>query len=80
LSFPREGYTLAVDLPNRGQETRSLLDTLDEITRVAAGAVYPATDARMSADSFRAYYPRWQELARHADPAFSSSFWRRVTE
>lgn len=79
LSFPREGYTLAVDLPNRGQETRALLDALDQITRAAGGAVYPATDARMSAESFQAYYPRWQELARHADPAFSSSFWRRVS-
>jgi hypothetical protein len=33
----------------------------------------------MSRDSFRTYYPRWQELDAHTDPAFSSSFWRRVT-
>ena len=23
--------------------------------------------------------PQWRDLAAHADPAFSSSFWRRVT-
>ena len=33
----------------------------------------------MSATSFDAFYPRWREFAELIDPAFSSSFWRRVT-
>lgn len=33
----------------------------------------------MSGEHFRAYYPRWNEMARYIDPRFSSSFWRRVT-
>ncbi len=78
LSFPRPGSTLAVDFAFRGQSTLALLDTLDVMVREAGGAVYPAKDARMSPDSFRAYYPRWDAFRAHIDPRFSSSFWRRV--
>lgn len=38
----------------------------------------PAKDARMSAESFAASYPERERFARYVDPAFSSSFWRRV--
>ena len=79
LSFPRPGVTLAVDFPNEGDRTLRLLDHLDEVTRAARGAVYPAKDARMSAESFQAYFPEWQSFAGYIDPKFSSSFWRRVT-
>jgi FAD/FMN-containing dehydrogenase len=79
LSFPRAGVTLALDFPNRGAPTLRLLEDLDTITRAAGGAVYPAKDARMSAASFQQYFPRWQQLRQFVDPAFSSSFWRRVT-
>jgi FAD/FMN-containing dehydrogenase len=80
LSFPRPGITLALDFPNRGQPTLDLLERLDEVTRQAGGAVYPAKDARMSGDSFRCYFPQWEEFSRYIDPRFSSSFWRRVME
>jgi FAD/FMN-containing dehydrogenase len=79
LSFPRPGYTLALDFPNRGEATAQLLDALDLIVLEAGGRVYAAKDARMSARSFRAFYPEWQAFARFVDPRFSSSFWRRVT-
>lgn len=79
LSFPRPGVTLAVDFANYGPATLALLDTLDDIVRDCKGAVYPAKDARMSSESFKMYFPRWQEFAQHIDPKFSSSFWRRVT-
>ncbi len=78
LSFPRPGVTLALDFPNLGQKTLALLENLDEVTRQAGGAVYPAKDARMSGASFRQYYPCWKEFSRYIDPRFSSSFWRRV--
>jgi FAD/FMN-containing dehydrogenase len=80
LSFPRPGATLALDFPHRGAPTLKLLDALDDITRAAGGAVYPAKDARMSAAAFRDYFPAWQEFSHYIDPHFSSSFWRRVTE
>jgi FAD/FMN-containing dehydrogenase len=79
MSFPRAGFTLALDFPNRGQSTLALLDDLDQRVLEAGGAVYPAKDARMSADSFQSYYPQWKEFSRYMDPNFSSSFWRRVT-
>jgi FAD/FMN-containing dehydrogenase len=79
LSFARPGTTLALDFPNGGAQTLTLLDTLDEITRAAGGAVYPAKDARMSAASFQQYFPMWQRFSEFIDPKFSSSFWRRVT-
>jgi FAD/FMN-containing dehydrogenase len=79
MSFPREGLTLALDFPNRGQATCDLLDDLDELVQQAGGCVYPAKDARMSPASFQAYYPQWKEFSRYTDPQFSSSFWRRVT-
>lgn len=79
LSFPREGYTLALDFPNRGEKTLKMLNELDAVVMHADGAVYPAKDARMSGESFQQYFPRWQQFSNYIDPAFSSSFWRRVT-
>lgn len=78
LSFPREGTTLAVDFAVRGNRPFALLDDLDAIVREAGGAVYPAKDARMSPESFRAFFPQLDRFRPHQDPKFSSSFWRRV--
>lgn len=78
MSFPREGTTLAMDFPWRGERTTRLLDLLDGIVASANGAVYPAKDARMSGENFRRFFPRWQAFSNHVDPGFSSSFWRRV--
>jgi len=80
LSFPRQGITLAVDLAHRGVETLAFLDQLDRIVVEAGGALYPAKDARMSPDTFRASFPEWERMLPRIDPAFSSSLWRRVTE
>jgi FAD/FMN-containing dehydrogenase len=80
LSFPREGFTLAVDFPNRGSRTLGLLDRLDEVTVEAGGAVNPSKDARMSPETFQASFPDWRRFAGFRDPAFSSAFWRRVTD
>jgi FAD/FMN-containing dehydrogenase len=79
LSFPRPGITLALDFPFLGIRTLKLLDELDQVTLKAGGAVYPAKDARMSAESFQTYFPQWRTFSRYIDPKFSSSFWRRVT-
>lgn len=80
LSFPRSGVTLALDFPNNGVQTLSLFDELDELVLEAGGAVYPAKDARMSAESFQAFFPEWQAFSEYVDPNFSSSFWRRVSD
>lgn len=80
LSFPRPGTTLAMDFANRGKPVFALLDRLDEVVAAAGGAVYPAKDARMSAERFRRYFPAWRQLETFIDPTFSSGFWRRVTQ
>jgi len=78
MSFPRPGYSLALDFANRGERTYQLVDELDRLTREVGGRVYPAKDSRMSPESFAAYYPERERFTGYVDPAFSSSFWRRV--
>ncbi|HYS08125.1 MAG TPA: FAD-binding oxidoreductase [Myxococcales bacterium] len=79
MSFPRPGFTLTFDLPNHGEETFARFARLEKIAIEAGGALYPAKDACMSRESFERSFPLLPEFARHLDPAFSSSFWRRVT-
>ena len=78
LSFPMAGITLALDFPNRGPRTLALLDRLDAITGAAGGRLYPAKDDRMDGRLFPAAYSELDRFARQVDPAFSSSFWRRM--
>ncbi|MFC4161798.1 FAD-binding oxidoreductase [Chitinimonas lacunae] len=78
LSFPRPGYTLALDFPQRGESTRALFRELDAVVREAGGALYPAKDACMDGELFRHGYPAWERFSEFIDPAFSSGFWRRV--
>jgi L-gulonolactone oxidase len=80
VSFPRPGASLALDFPNRGARTLALLERLDRIVGAAGGRIYPAKDGHMSAETFRAGYPRWQALEAARDPLFQSAFWRRVTQ
>lgn len=56
LSFPMEGYTLALDLPANAA-TFALLDALDRCVVAAGGRLYLAKDARQSRDTFEAGYP-----------------------
>jgi FAD/FMN-containing dehydrogenase len=79
LSFPREGITLALDFPNRGERLERLFRELDAIVTEAGGRLYPAKDGRMPGTLFRSGYPRWTEFSRYIDPRSSSNFWRRVT-
>ncbi|HRK59978.1 MAG TPA: FAD-binding oxidoreductase, partial [Candidatus Kapabacteria bacterium] len=80
MSFPIEGYTLTLDFAMRGDSTLQLLQTLDDVVKKTGGRLYPAKDARMSAEIFRNGYPQWQEFSQYIDPKFSSTFWRRVTK
>jgi FAD/FMN-containing dehydrogenase len=79
LSFPAPGITLALDFPIRAEISFDLLDRLARITQEHGGRMYPAKDARMTAEQFQAFYPQWQAFARYIDPAFDSAFWQRVT-
>lgn len=79
LSFPMEGTTLAVDLPNRGPSTRALLGRMADIALEAGGRIYPAKDAAMTPAQFRRSFPDWERVEALREPGFGSDFWRRVT-
>ncbi len=79
LSFPTEGTTLAVDLPNKGEETRRLLARMADIALQAGGRLYPAKDATMTPAQFRRSFPDWGQVEKQREPGFDSDFWRRVT-
>jgi L-gulonolactone oxidase len=78
MSFPQPGTTLALDFPNRGDETLRLLSRLDSIVAEAGGRLYPAKDGRIPPALFRSGYPDWERFAAHVDPHVSSLFWRRM--
>ena len=78
LSFPMPGVTLALDFPNRGDDTLALFDRLDAIVNAAGGRLYAAKDARMSREFFQHSYLRINEFIPFIDPKFSSDFARRV--
>ncbi len=78
MSFPMAGVTLALDFPNKGEQTLRLFSRLDAIVRRAQGRIYPAKDARMPRDLFEAGYPRLQEFLRYRDPGISSALSRRL--
>jgi len=79
LSFARPGITLALDFPFRGEGTLALFQELHAIVRDHGGAIYPAKDAVMTAETFAAGFPDWQRMLAYKDPAFGSDFWHRVT-
>lgn len=78
LSFPRAGYTLAMDFPNKGQTTLAMLAEFDHLVLQAGGAVYPAKDARMRPQVFAASFPQLETFIKYKDEKFCSDFWRRV--
>jgi len=61
LSFPMEGFTLAIDFPV-SKEIFQLLDEVDRLVVSAGGRIYLAKDARQSRDTFEAGYPRLGEF------------------
>lgn len=83
LSFPLPGYTLAVDMPYRGEALLRLLEELDGLVAECGGRVYLAKDARLGPAMFRQMYPRyaeWYAVKRRLDPElkFSSNLSRRL--
>lgn len=70
MSFPMEGYTLAVDFPNRPGAAR-LIARLEDATRKAGGRIYLAKDALSTGAAIKAMYPdtpKWAREAAKADP------------
>jgi decaprenylphospho-beta-D-ribofuranose 2-oxidase len=82
LSFPREGYTFAIDFPVR-EGTVALLRRLDAMVLEAGGRIYLGKDSYVEASMFRAMYPaidQFLALKAKYDPdnVFTSDLARRV--
>ncbi|OQR38154.1 FAD-binding oxidoreductase [Pseudomonas sp. T] len=80
MSFPMPGVSLALDFPQHQDLDRVLFRRLDQVVRQAGGRLYPAKDAHMAGEDFRAFYPAWQQVEALRDPALISQFWTRVTQ
>ena len=78
LSFPKPGITLALDFPIKPEKSFALFDKLANMTYEFGGRLYPAKDARMTAQQYQAFYSDWERFARYKDPALTSGFWERV--
>lgn len=82
LSFPKEGYTFAIDFPitkNLGAFTKKL----DQMVLEAGGRIYLGKDAFLDEQSFKAMYPEYKEwlaIKKKYDPTnkYASDLSRRI--
>jgi FAD/FMN-containing dehydrogenase len=71
LSFPKPGFTLALDFPYRGDATQRAVDALNEDLIEAGGRIYLAKDSLTRPHHFLAMEPRvarFLEVKRKWDP------------
>ncbi len=72
LSFPAEGWQLAVDIGVARRGVAVLLGEFDRLVLDAGGRHYLAKDGMLGPEAFRSGYPRldeWQAVRRSVDPA-----------
>ncbi len=62
LSFPLEGWTLAMDLPAGAPGLHAGLDELDAVVAGCGGRVYLTKDSRLQGEMLQAMYPRLDEF------------------
>ncbi len=71
ISFPKEGYTLALDFPVRNG-LFEFLDELDQVVLKYGGRLYMSKDARMKPEVLVAGYPeldRFKEIVKKYNPS-----------
>ena len=71
LSFPKKGWTLAVDIPLSIPELDRTLFELDIKIAESGGRIYLAKDSRQSSDIFSITYPnlkKWKTIQKSMDP------------
>jgi decaprenylphospho-beta-D-ribofuranose 2-oxidase len=76
LSFPIEGWTLALDLPRAAPGIDAALDRLDELVADAGGRVYLTKDVRTRPGAVRVMYPRLEEWRAVRDAVDPERVWR----
>ncbi len=82
LSFPKEGYTLAIDLV-ASEKNLALARQLDALVLKEGGRTYLAKDATLDETTFQKMYPKYAHFAtirREVDPQkkFQSNLSRRL--
>ncbi|HEY0275636.1 MAG TPA: FAD-binding oxidoreductase [Paenirhodobacter sp.] len=80
ISFPMEGYTLALDFPASARNL-ALIARLEAIAIAHGGRFYLAKDAHLTAAAFRASDPRAEDFAqvhRHFEPMMNSALSDRI--
>jgi len=83
LSFPIEGWTLALDFPAGLAGLPALLNRLDDVVATHGGRVYLAKDARLRPELLSVMYPQitdFVDVLRRVDPdgRFRSDLSRRL--
>lgn len=71
LAFPQPGFTLALDLPFKGESTLRLVRDLDGVVLASGGRINLCKDALLAPEAFRAMYPafpQWRALKARLDP------------
>lgn len=71
LSFPMQGWTLALDIPAAVPGLACLLRELDEVVLEAGGRLYLAKESRAEPRTIRSMYPLlddWREVRAKLDP------------
>lgn len=71
LSFPKSGWTLAVDISSKTKGSFELLDGLDADLAKLGGRVYLTKDSRMNGSLLTQMYPNlssWGEIKKDMDP------------
>jgi decaprenylphospho-beta-D-ribofuranose 2-oxidase len=76
LSFPTEGWTIALDLSLENHKIFSSLKFLDQELCKIGGKIYLTKDSRLAVDEFEKMYPKskdWKVIKRRIDPG---NYWQ----
>lgn len=77
LSFPKKGFTLAIDFAVNLNTIR-LVDRLNEFIADVGGRIYLAKDSRLKTKTFSKMFNMLDEFIKYKDPYFESDLWRRL--
>ena len=71
LSFPKKGWTLAIDIPANNKNLNKYLKKLDQLIIQNYGRFYLAKDSIQSHEVFKNSYPKYEEwlsIKKDLDP------------